>query len=158
MIGSRGSVVPLFLKEKQNGLIPITDERMTRFWISIDDGVRFVNDSLKIMKGGEIFIPKIPSMKIIDLAKAIAPECKFKVIGIRPGEKVHETMVSSDDASKTIEFDDKFIICPEKELALNIDYIKYNNLKGKKVNDQFVYSSELNKDWLTVEKLKKMIK
>ncbi len=158
VIGSRGSVVPLFLKEKKNGLIPITDERMTRFWISIDDGVRFVNDSLKIMKGGEIFIPKIPSMKIIDLAKAIAPECKFKVIGIRPGEKVHETMVSSDDASKTIEFNDKFIICPEKDLALNIDYIKYNNLKGKKVNDQFVYSSELNKDWLTVEKLKKMIK
>ena len=103
VVGSRGSVVPFFKKVKETGRIPITDERMTRFWITLDQGVQFVIDNLARMKGGEIFIPKIPSMKVTDLATAIAPDCKMEIVGIRPGEKLHETMITEDDARHTLE-------------------------------------------------------
>tara|TARA_B100000575_G_C23085124_1_gene625339 strand:- start:65 stop:1105 length:1041 start_codon:yes stop_codon:yes gene_type:complete len=157
VIGSRGSVIPVFKEQKNSGVVSITDVRMTRFWLSINDGVEFVYKCLKIMKGGEVFIPKISSMRIIDLAKVIAPKCKFNVIGIRPGEKIHEIMISSDDAVRTVEFSDKYVICPDKNLASNKKYITYKKKVGKKVNDDFYYSSESNKDWLTVEKMKKII-
>jgi len=113
VLGSRGSVIPFFLKCKKEGLIPITDSRMTRFWITLEQGVSFVLNCFEQMVGGEVFIPKLPSMSIADLAKAIAPECNIKVIGIRPGEKLHEVMIPRDEARKTIEFSHHYIIQPD---------------------------------------------
>jgi UDP-N-acetylglucosamine 4,6-dehydratase len=155
VVGSRGSVVPFFLKKKEEGVLPITDERMTRFWITLDQSVQFVLDSLKRMKGGELFVPKIPSMNIMELAKAIAPKAKTKIIGIRPGEKIHEVMISSDDAISTLEFDTYFVIQPSHPWWDNLEYINING--GKEVDESFTYSSGNNTQWLTVEELKKMI-
>ena len=155
VVGSRGSVVPFFLKKKEEGVLPITDERMTRFWITLDQSVQFVLDSLKRMHGGELFVPKIPSMNIVDLAKAIAPEAKRKIIGIRPGEKIHEVMISSDDAINTLEFDTYFVIQPSHPWWDNLEYIKING--GREVDESFTYSSGNNTQWLTIDKLKKMI-
>ncbi len=109
VVGSRGSVIPFFMKQKETGVIPITDPRMTRFWITLEQGVNFVLDCFKRMVGGELFVPKIPSMNIMDLARAIAPECKTKTIGIRPGEKLHEVMVPKDEARRTLEFKDYYL-------------------------------------------------
>ncbi|MEI7688332.1 MAG: UDP-N-acetylglucosamine 4,6-dehydratase (inverting), partial [Planctomycetota bacterium] len=114
VLGSRGSVVPFFLKLKPTGKLPITDDRMTRFWITLEQGVEFVLDSLLRMEGGELFVPKIPSMKVTDVAKALAPECKTEVIGIRPGEKLHELMISEDDARQTVELADSYVILPTR--------------------------------------------
>jgi len=111
--GSRGSVIPFFIKCKKSGVIPITDPRMTRFWITLEQGVNFVLSRLEKMVGGELFVPKIPSMNIMDLAKVIAPECKTEIVGIRPGEKLHELMITRDDARRTLEFRDHYIIQPE---------------------------------------------
>ena len=155
VVGSRGSVVPFFLKKKEEGVLPITDERMTRFWITLDQSVQFVLDSLKRMKGGELFVPKIPSMNIMDLAKAIAPKVKTKIIGIRPGEKIHEVMISSDDAINTLEFDTYFVIQPSHPWWDNLKYVKING--GKPVDEGFTYSSGNNTQWLNIEDLKKMI-
>jgi UDP-N-acetylglucosamine 4,6-dehydratase len=155
VVGSRGSVVPFFLKKKEEGVLPITDERMTRFWITLDQSVQFVLDSLKRMKGGELFVPKIPSMNIVDLAKAIAPEAKTEIIGIRPGEKIHEVMISSDDAINTLEFETYFVIQPSHPWWDNLEYIKING--GRQVDESFTYSSGNNTQWLTIDKLKKMI-
>ena len=113
VIGSRGGVIPYFKKMKETGNISITDPRMTRFWITLEQGVRFVLKCLDLAEGGELFVPKIPSMKLIDLADAIAPGCRHEIIGIRPGEKIHEVLVTEDDARHTLEFDDYFIIEPE---------------------------------------------
>jgi len=113
VVGSRGSVIPFFLKMRATGKVPITDERMTRFWITLDQGVEFVLRSLERMRGGEIFVPKIPSMRIMDLVKALAPECQTEIVGIRPGEKLHEVMVSVDDARQTLELDDHYVIQPQ---------------------------------------------
>ena len=155
VVGSRGSVIPFFLKKKEEGVLPITDERMTRFWITLDQSVQFVLDSLKKMKGGELFVPKIPSMNIVDLAKAISPEAKTKIIGIRSGEKIHEVMISSDDAINTLEFDTYFVIQPSHPWWDNLKYIKING--GKPVDEGFTYSSGNNSKWLTIEELKKII-
>ena len=114
VVGSRGSVIPFFINKRSTGVLPITDPRMTRFWITLEQGVSFVLDCLKNMVGGEIYVPKIPSMNIMDLAKAIAPECDTEIVGIRPGEKLHEVMISVDDARNTIEFKDYYIIKPER--------------------------------------------
>ena len=148
VVGSRGSVVPFFKNVRETGVVPITDERMTRFWITLDQGVQFVLDSLERMHGGEIFVPKIPSMNIMDLARAIAPECEHKIIGIRPGEKLHEAMIMEDDARHTREFDTYYAIQPEfswwsKELAN----------EGKPLPDGFAYTSDNNTDWLTIKEL-----
>jgi len=110
VVGSRGSVIPFFIKQKKNGELPITDPRMTRFWITLEQGVDFVLQCLERMVGGELFVPKIPSMNIMDLAKAICPECKTKVVGIRPGEKLHEVMIPIDDVMHTVEFDKYYVI------------------------------------------------
>ncbi|KGR83799.1 UDP-N-acetylglucosamine 4,6-dehydratase (inverting) [Lysinibacillus odysseyi] len=152
VVGSRGSVVPFFKKIKYTGRVPITDERMTRFWITLEQGVQFVLDNLERMRGGEIFVPKIPSMNIMDLAKAIAPECKFEIVGIRPGEKLHEAMIMEDDARHTLEFDDYYVIQPE------LAWWSQEQLKeGKALPEGFAYTSENNTEWLTVEQLIEMV-
>ena len=155
VVGSRGSVIPFFLKKKEDGVLPITDERMTRFWITLEQGVQFVLDSLKRMHGGELFVPKIPSMNIMDLAKAIAPKVKTEIIGIRPGEKIHEIMISSDDAINTLEFNTYFVMQPAHPWWDNLKYIKING--GKQVDDGFSYSSGNNTRWLTIDEIRKMI-
>jgi len=152
VVGSRGSVIPFFLKMKEKGVIPITDERMTRFWITLEQGVKFVISSLETMQGGEIFVPKIPSMNIMDLAKAIAPDCKFEIVGIRAGEKLHEIMVPEDDARRTIEMEDYFVIQPDHVFWGKASEDRYK--AGKNCPDGFKYSSDTNTKWLTVEELK----
>src|SRR4030042_5612247 len=154
VVGSRGSVIPFFMKQRETGVLPITDPRMTRFWITLEQGVNFVLDCLKRMVGGELFVPKIPSMNIMDLAKAIAPECKTKIIGIRPGAKLHEDMVPSDDARMTLEFD-KFYIIQHK---FRFFEHRFKSNKGKAVPEDFEYNSGTNTWWLTVEELREMIK
>ncbi|MEW5766972.1 MAG: UDP-N-acetylglucosamine 4,6-dehydratase (inverting) [bacterium] len=152
VVGSRGSVIPIFKEKRKSGVLPVTDERMTRFWITLEHGVRFVLGCLDIMGGGEIFVPKIPSMKIVDLAKAVAPECRYEFIGIRPGEKLHEVLIPEDDARLTLEFDDFFIIKPESP------YVSYKGLEGgKALSEGFRYASDTNDRWLTAEELRKMI-
>ena len=159
VVGSRGSVVPFFkgLIERGATELPITDERMTRFWLKLEDGVEFVLKNFQRMQGGEIFIPKIPSMRILDLAKAIAPNAKIKVIGIRPGEKLHEVMCPSDLYYETVEFPDHFVIKPSIEFGINIDYTT-NALceHGHMVADGFDYNSGNNPHFLTVEELREM--
>lgn len=155
VIGSRGSVIPFFLEKRKTGVIPITDERMTRFWITLDQGVEFVINCLNVMQGGEVFISKIPSMRITDLALAIAPECKIEIIGIRPGEKLHEIMVPQDEARNTLEFKEFFIIKPGTEWGMISYSAPYDKEIGRTVRDDFYYSSDNNSQWITVEDLKK---
>jgi UDP-N-acetylglucosamine 4,6-dehydratase len=152
VVGSRGSVVPFFKKMAATGKLPITDERMTRFWITLEQGVQFVIDSLERMKGGEIFVPKIPSMKVVDLAKAIAPECEIEIVGIRPGEKLHEAMITEDDARHTVEFDTYYVIQPE------FPWWSRESVKGgKPLPEGFKYTSDTNNQWLTVEELRALV-
>ncbi|MCP8617529.1 UDP-N-acetylglucosamine 4,6-dehydratase (inverting) [Salirhabdus salicampi] len=155
VVGSRGSVVPFFKKLKAQGEIqlPITDERMTRFWITLEQGVQFVIDNLQRMKGGEIFIPKIPSMKVVDLAEAIAPECEIKIVGIRPGEKLHEAMINEDDARQTLEYDTYYVIQPEFPW-----WRKEFSNGGKPLPEGFTYISDVNDHWLTVDELRELVK
>ncbi|OIO38081.1 MAG: UDP-N-acetylglucosamine 4,6-dehydratase (inverting) [Candidatus Omnitrophica bacterium CG1_02_49_16] len=151
VVGSRGSVVPLFQEQKKKGVITITDKRMTRFWITLEQGVEFVLKCLDIKQGGEIFVPKIPSMSIIDLAKSIAPNCRIKVTGIRPGEKIHEVLVPKDEARQVLEYKDMFVIQP------NFPWWGRSRLAGGKgVDADFEYTSDNNKHWLTSKDLKKM--
>lgn len=153
VVGSRGSVIPLFLKQKETGTVTVTDDRMTRFWITLDQGVAFVLKCLETMCGGEVFVPKIPSMKVMDLKEAVAPKCKVKVIGIRPGEKLHEVLISSDEARHTVEIDGMFVIKPEDPVW---DVTKSWS-KGRPLPADFRYASDTNTQWLTVEELKKML-
>ena len=157
VVASRGSVVPFFLKQKETGVIPITDERMTRFWITLEDAVKFVLNSLQDMQGGEVFVPKIPSIKITDLAKAIAPECTHQVIGIRPGEKLHEIMISAEDARYSIELDGSFIIYPTYIDYVNERARRAEQLGGSVCAEGFVYGSDTNTHWLSVEQLRSTI-
>tara|TARA_B100000795_G_scaffold269984_1_gene261623 strand:+ start:1507 stop:2508 length:1002 start_codon:yes stop_codon:yes gene_type:complete len=160
VVGSRGSVVPFFKKiiEEQKNELPITDVRMTRFWIRLSEGVNFVFKSFERMIGGEIFVPKIPSVLITDLAKAMSPKMKQKIIGIRPGEKIHEVMCPKDDAHLTYEFKDHFVISPSIIFDnFKKDFSK-NNLKekGKKVSEDFEYNSKNNQIFLTINQIKKI--
>lgn len=154
VVGSRGSVIPFFIKQKDTGTLTITDPRMTRFWITLEQGVNFVLDSLERMVGGELFVPKIPSMNIMDLAKAIAPECKTEVVGIRPGEKLHEVMVPRDDARRTLEFDSYYLIQPD----FNFWGRRFKNNGGKPVPEDFEYNSGTNTCWLSVDELREILK
>ncbi len=161
VIGSRGSVVPYFEKLLRDGtkFLPITDEKMTRFMITLEDGVNFVLKNFERMQGGEIFVPKIPSMKIVDLADAMAPNLERKIIGIRPGEKLHEIMCPADDSHLTFEFDDHFVIAPTITFTNKRDYD--HNIIGEvgiKVAQGFEYNSGNNKEWLEKEELLKLIK
>jgi UDP-N-acetylglucosamine 4,6-dehydratase len=153
VVGSRGSVIPLFLKMKRTGRIPITDKRMTRFWITLDQAVRLVLDGLEKMHGGEIFVPKVPSMTIGDLAQAIAPECKHEIVGIRPGEKLHEVMVPADDARRTVELSDYYVIQPDFPQF----HAGSNWKEGKPVPDGFSYSSDSNTQWLSSTQLQELM-
>lgn len=157
VVGSRGSVIPFFMDLKKRGVktFPITDERMTRFWITLEQGVELVLLALDEAKGGEIFVPRIPSMKITDLARAIEPKCSFAAVGIRPGEKVHETLVSEDEARKTVLFKDSYVILPQF-FESNAVCRKY--AKCRKAGEGFSYRSDNNKEWLTVSRLKDMLK
>lgn len=157
--GSRGSVVPYFKKLIKQGVdqLPITDVRMTRFWISLQDGVEFVLKSLERSQGGEIFVPKIPSMRIVDLAEALTGHTNHKVIGIRPGEKLHETMCPSDDSHLTLEFNDHYVICPTISFAHQFDYRKNAiNEEGDYVKQGFAYNSGTNTDFLSCEQLEEL--
>lgn len=154
VLGSRGSVVPVFKELKKTGKIPITDERMTRFWITLEKGVELVLKSLDLMEGGEIFVPKIPSMKIVDLADVIAPGCKKQIVGIRPGEKLHEVLIPLDEMRRTMEFDGMYVICPE-DSAWGWRNTKLK--KGKLVRNDFEYASNTNKEWLTKNDLKRLL-
>lgn len=152
VVGSRGSVIPLFLKQRRNGKITITDPRMTRFWITLEQGVRFVIRCVEQMHGGEIFVPKIPSMSIMDLAQAIAPDCEVEYIGIRPGEKIHEVLISEDEARHTLELEDMFIIQP-----LHPWWSIENWAQARPLPEGFKYSSDTNTRWLSVEELRNLI-
>ena len=156
VLGSRGSVVPLFAKLIGEGAkeLPVTDVRMTRFWITIEQGVRFVLNNLASMEGGEVFVPKIPSRKMVDLAKAMKKDCQIKVIGIRPGEKLHEIMISPDDSRNVLEFDDHFVIQPAFHWW---DSQAFIHKGGKRVADGFEYSSDKNTQWMTAADLQNLL-
>jgi UDP-N-acetylglucosamine 4,6-dehydratase/5-epimerase len=159
VMGSRGSVIPFFMNKKEDGTLPITDERMTRFNITLDEGVEFVNESLKKMWGGELFVPKIPSYRILDVAKAIAPDAKCEFVGIRPGEKLHEEMITNTDALNCVEFEDYFVILPSTPLWDIDKFKKESNVSiGKMCNQNFSYNSGTNKDFLSVNELQQLIK
>lgn len=158
VMGSRGSVIPFFLKKKKEGILPITDERMTRFNITLQEGVDFVIANLERMWGGEVFVPKIPSYRILDVAKAIAPKAKLKIVGIRPGEKLHEEMITATDSMNTVEYDDYFVILPATDLWDKESFRKESNGKeGRFCEYGFSYNSGTNDHFLTVEELRELI-
>lgn len=156
VVGSRGSVVPFFKNMVASGAttLPITDPRMTRFWITLEQGVRFSLDCLERMEGGELFVPKIPSMTVTDLATAVAPDVTTEVIGIRPGEKLHEVLISEDDARHTLEFDDHYVIEPEFHWWSGSSHVARG---GTPVDEGFCYASDTNDQWLTIDELREMI-
>jgi UDP-N-acetylglucosamine 4,6-dehydratase len=152
VVGSRGSVVPVFLGQRDHGKVTITDDRMTRFWLSLEQGVRFVIECIEEMRGGEVFVPKIPSMKVIDLARAIAPDAEVSVIGIRPGEKLHEVLISEDEARNTVERENMYIVKPPETLwERDLQY------EGKPLPEGFRYSSDTNTHWLDVKGIQALI-
>jgi len=155
VVGSRGSVIPLFLEQRSTGTLAITDPRMTRFWITLEQAVRFVIRCLELMQGGEIFVPKLPSMRLVDLARAIAPECRHQVVGIRPGEKLHEILLTEDEARRSLEFDDFFVVQPGPLLRW---WTNRHLNGGRPVPEGFRYSSETNDQWLSVQELRQMVK
>ena len=152
VVGSRGSVVLVFLKQRESGKVSITDERMTRFWLSLTQGVHFVIGCIDQMEGGEVFVPKIPSMKVIDLARAVAPGVEIEFIGIRPGEKLHEVLISDDEARNTVERENMFIVKPPETLwKRDLEYA------GKSLPEGFRYASDENTEWLDIEGIKKLV-
>jgi UDP-N-acetylglucosamine 4,6-dehydratase len=152
VVGSRGSVIPVFIEQRKRGKITITDPRMTRFWMTLEQGVRFVVKSIEVMHGGEIFVPKIPSMKLVSLAETVAPGCEVEFIGIRPGEKLHEALISEDEARNTVELADMFVIQPTHPW-----WSDKNWLNGKPLADGFRYTSDTNSQWLTHRELEELI-
>jgi UDP-N-acetylglucosamine 4,6-dehydratase len=152
VVGSRGSVIPLFLKQRESGTLTVTDKRMTRFWITLEQGVQLVIHALETMHGGEVFVPKIPSMRIMDLARLIGPDCNIQDIGIRPGEKIHEALITEDEARHTLEYPERFVIEPE------FHWWNFENWKnGKRLPEGFRYTSENNSVWLTDDQLQEMV-
>ncbi|MBV6647538.1 MAG: UDP-N-acetylglucosamine 4,6-dehydratase (inverting) [Cyclobacteriaceae bacterium] len=157
VIGSRGSVVPFFLEHRKRGFLPITDENMTRFNISLEEGVQMVYNAIDSAWGGELFVPKLPSFRITDLAEAIAPDCETRIVGIRPGEKIHEEMITETDSLNTVEFESYFVIMPAMNPMWNIsEWMK--KLGGKNVPVGFKYNSGTNDSWLGVQDLRAQIK
>ncbi|OGO25224.1 MAG: UDP-N-acetylglucosamine 4,6-dehydratase (inverting) [Chloroflexi bacterium RBG_16_51_16] len=153
VVGSRGSVVPVFLKQRDFGTITITDDRMTRFWLSLEQGVGFVISCIEQMEGGEVFVPKLPSMKVIDLARAIAPQATINVIGIRPGEKLHEVLISEDEARHTVELEKLFVVQPAEAIWFGYSWQE----KGKLLENGFRYSSDNNPEWLDLEGIREYV-
>jgi UDP-N-acetylglucosamine 4,6-dehydratase len=153
VLGSRGSVVPFFRRLAKDGeSLPITDKRMTRFWITLPQAVQFVVDSFDLMRGGELYVPRIPSMKLIDLAEAVAPGCTIHEIGIRPGENLHEEMIALDDAPRTRRFPDRYVVAP-----VLAEWGDHSLLGGEAVKDGFTYQSHTNDEWLSIDQLRSMI-
>jgi UDP-N-acetylglucosamine 4,6-dehydratase len=152
VVGSRGSVIPIFLEQRRRGKITITDPRMTRFWLTLDQGVKFVIRCLEQMHGGEIFVPKIPSMRLVDLAETIAPGCEVESIGIRPGEKLHEVLVSEDESRQTLETEDMYVIQPSHPWWKSENWINATPLP-----EGFRYSSDTNEHWLTRRELEELV-
>jgi UDP-N-acetylglucosamine 4,6-dehydratase len=153
VVGSRGSVVPVFMKQRESGKVTITDDRMTRFWLSLEQGVHFVVKCIKEMHGGEVFVPKIPSMKVIDLARAVAPQAKIEIIGIRPGEKLHEVLISDDEARTTVEQPERYIVLPAEAMWFVYDWKAH----GKPLADGFRYASDTNTQWLDIAGIRKFV-
>lgn len=154
VLGSRGSVVPFFMERSKTGVLPITDPRMTRFWITLDQGVHFVLKVLELAKGGEIFVPKIPSMKITDLAKAVAPECSHEIVGIRPGEKVHESLIGEDEGRNAIEYKECYVV---RQNQFHGETIRHIDNGGRLCPEGFTYTSDNNPDTLSIEKLRRIL-
>jgi len=152
VVGSRGSVVPLFLRQRANGKITITDERMTRFWLSLEQGVHFVIRCIEQMEGGEVFIPKIPSTKVVDLARAIAPKAEIEIIGIRPGEKLHEDLLSVEEARNAVERESMYVIKPPETL-----WNRTQHYEGTPLPEGFSYTSDKNAEWLDVDGIRQYI-
>lgn len=152
VVGSRGSVVPIFLEQRKNGTITITDPRMTRFWLTLQQGVEFVIRCIGVMHGGEIFVPKIPSMRVVDLVKAIAPDCKLECIGIRAGEKLHEVLISDDEARHTLELEDMYIVQPVYPW-----WSAGNWTTARHPPDGFRFTSDTNPQWLSIEELRAIV-
>ncbi len=153
VVGSRGSVVPLFIKQRESGKVTITDERMTRFWLSLEQGVRFVIRCIEQMQGGEVFVPKIPSMRMVDLAAAMAPDAEVEIIGIRPGEKLHESLIGEDEARHTVELPEMYVVQPSNALWFGYAWED----KGKHLPDGFTYTSANNAQWLDAEGIREFI-
>ncbi len=152
VVGSRGSVIPMFKKQRESGKITVTDKRMSRFWLTIEQGVRFVIRCIQEMQGGEVFVPKSPSMRIMELAEALAPGCEIEFIGIRPGEKLNEALISRDESRYTLELEDMFIIQPVYRW-----WKPANWSHAKPLPDGFKYASDNNSRWLTIEELRQMV-
>ena len=153
VVGSRGSVVPVFLRQRQQGVITLTDDRMTRFWLSLEQGVRFTIRCIEEMEGGEVFVPKIPSMRVVELAKAMAPSSRIEVVGIRGGEKLHEVLISEDEARHTIELDEMFVVQPAEALWFGYAW----NEKGRPMPEGFRYRSDTNDRWLSAGEMLQLI-
>ncbi len=153
VVGSRGSVIPIFIKQRNNGKLTITDTRMTRFWLTLEQGVKFVINCTEKMQGGEVFVPKIPSTRIVDLAQVIAPQAEIEVIGIRPGEKLHEVLINDDEARSTIELDEMYVVQPTAALWFGHHW---HDL-GKPLSDGFRYTSETNPEWLSQGQIKEIV-
>lgn len=158
VLGSRGSVIPFFKERAQTGVLPITDPGMTRFWITLDQAVHFVLASLQKMKGGEIFVPRIPSMKITDLAKAVDPQCKQEIVGIRPGEKVHEILLSEDEARNALQYSECFIVQPNHHVKQGLsEFMHLGNNNGQVCPEGFSYTSNNNTEWLKINDLRQLV-
>ena len=153
VLGSRGSVVPVFRRQRASGTVTITDPRMTRFWLSLEQGVRFTIRCIEEMQGGEVFVPKIPSMRVVDLAEAVAPGCRLATIGIRPGEKLHEVLVSEDEARHTLELDDMFVVQPPEGLWFGRSWAE----RGRTLAEGYRYASDTNDQWMSVEALRAIL-
>lgn len=153
VVGSRGSVVPVFLRQRATGVITITDERMTRFWLSLEQGVRFTIRCIEQMHGGEVFVPRIPSMRIVDLAKVLAPDAEIEFIGIRPGEKLHEVLISEDEARHTVELEDMFVVEPAQPMWFG----RYWQENGKSLPDGFRFASDTNEEWLSAGQIRAIV-
>ena len=152
VVGSRGSVVPVFLNQRSSGVVTVTDPRMTRFWITLEQGVQFVIRAIELMRGGEVFIPRIPSMGILDLVEAVAPGCEVQQTGIRPGEKLHESLISVDEARHALSLEDLFVIHPEHSW-----WSREKGLKGQPLPEGFAYTSDRNDCWLSVNELRQIV-
>jgi len=155
VMGSRGSVIPFFLDKRKEGVLPITDDRMTRFNITLKEGVDMVLDVLTIGWGGEIFVPKIPSYKITDVATAIGPDCQQKIVGIRPGEKVHEEMITEADSYTTVDLGKYYAILPQVPVWKKEAFMTH--FEAKEVEQGFKYNSGTNKEWLSIEEIRRLI-
>lgn len=153
VVGSRGSVIPLFLEQRKQGKVTVTDERMTRFWITLEEGIRFVIRAIEQMRGGEVFVPRVPSMSIMELVQAIAADCEVEYVGIRPGEKLHEILISEDEARHTMAFEDGFVIHP-----LHPWWSTEDAVGGEPLPEGFRYGSDTNEDRLSSSQLQKMVK